>query len=146
MRGWRQEERRGHGTLASRGDAAAGRDADAEAALGEPEVEVDGFLEHVLVEVEAKLSGAQGAKLPEHDVLGQTAHAVALRESRRLHQDVHSLLERAPHERAGFNPVDAVPGDGHEVSAVGHHLDQDGEVAVVDVRAVKLDNPAELFK
>ena len=51
MRGWRQEERRGHGTLASRGDAAAGRDADAEAALGEPEVEVDGFLEHVLVEV-----------------------------------------------------------------------------------------------
>ena len=46
----------------------------------------------------------------------------------------------------GFNPVDAVPGDGHEVPAVGHHLDQDGEVAVVDVRAVKLDNPAELFK
>ena len=79
VRGRGQEERRGHGApLASRRDAATGGDADAQAPLRQTEVEVHRLLEHVLVEVEAELSGAQGAELPEHDVLGETVHAVAL--------------------------------------------------------------------
>ena len=147
MRGRGQEERRGHGApLASRRDAATGGDADAQAPLRQTEVEVHRLLEHVLVEVEAELSGAQGAELPEHDVLGETVHAVALRERRRLQKNVHGFLEGAPHERSSLHAVDAVPGDGHEVSPIGHHLDEDGEVAVVDVRAVKLNHAAKLLE
>jgi hypothetical protein len=96
--------------------------------------------------VQAELAGAERAKLPEHDVLGQSAHAVALGEGGGFHEDVHRLLERAAHERPRLDAVDAVARDGHEVPAVRHHLDENREVAVVDVRPVKLDHPAELLQ
>ena len=96
--------------------------------------------------MEAELARAEGAELPEHDVFAQAAHAVALGKRRRLHEDVHRLLERAAHQGSRLHAVDAVPGDGHEVPAVRHHLDQDGEVAVVDVGAVELDDAAEFLQ
>ena len=48
-----------------------------------------------------------------------------------LHQDIHRLLEGAPHEGPGVLPVDAVPGDGHQVTLGRHHVTQHGQVAVV---------------
>ena len=45
---------------------------------------------------------------------------------------------------ARVDAVDAVARDGEQVAAEGHHVAQDGEVAVVDVRAVELDHGAQL--
>ena len=59
-----------------------------------------------------------------------------------LHQNVDGLLEGATHERARLDAVDAVPRDGEDVAAVGHHVAEHGEVAVVDVAAVELDHGA----
>eukprot|EP00982_Pelagococcus_subviridis_P006180 30000-Pelagococcus_subviridis.AAC.2 len=94
----------------------------------------------------AKLARPERAELPEHDVLGETGHAIALRERGGFHQDVHRLLEGAAHERPGLHAVDPVPGDRHQVPTVRHHLDEDREVAVVDVRAVELDDASEFLQ
>ena len=50
----------------------------------------------------------------------------------------------AYHQRARLDAVDAVARDGEDVAAVRHHVAQDGQVAVVDVRAVELDDGAQL--
>ena len=96
--------------------------------------------------MQAELARAERTKLSQHDVLRQTRHAIALGKRRSLHEDVHRLLERASHQRSSLHAVDAVSRDAHEMASVGHHLDQDGEVAVVDVRAVKLDDAAKLLE
>ena len=54
-----------------------------------------------------------------------------------LHEDVDCLLKRTSHESPGVLPVDAVPGDGHQVTLGRHHVAQHGEVAVVDVQTVE---------
>ena len=59
-----------------------------------------------------------------------------------LHQNVHGLLEGATHERARLDAIDAVSRDGEDVPAVSHHVAQHGEVAIVDVAAVELDDGA----
>ena len=59
-------------------------------------------------------------------------------------EDVDSLLEGGLRERPILVAVDAVAGDGHEVAAAGHAVDQSRQVAVVDVRAVELDHAADL--
>jgi hypothetical protein len=114
------------------------------AAIEVRELHLDGLLEHLLIEHEAELARAELAQLAEHDVLRYALELVALRERRSVVEDVHCLLEGAPHERAGVVAVDAVARDGHHVTAVGHDLRQDSQVAVVHVRPVELDHVAEL--
>jgi len=123
----------------------AGRHAG-EAVAVEERVKVGGLrqLEHVGVEEELKLAGADRRELAEHDVLRDALHQVRLGEAGRLHQHVDRLLERAAREGAVVDAVDSVARDREQVAAVRHHVAQDGQVAVVDVRAVKLDHRAQL--
>ena len=60
-------------------------------------------------------------------------------------QDVDGLLKAALTQGPILVAVDAVAGDGHEVAAAGHAVNQGGQVAVVDVAAVKLDDVADLL-
>ena len=113
-------------------------------ALHALEVQLDGVPEHLFIQVQAKLCRPHGAELPEHDILRHTPEIVLLSELARRHQDVHCLLEAAAHKGARVLSVDAVPGDGHEMAAVGHHIAQNCDVAVVHVRAVELNHVAEL--
>mmetsp|Transcript_15235 Transcript_15235/g.35011 ORF Transcript_15235/g.35011 Transcript_15235/m.35011 type:complete len:818 (+) Transcript_15235:946-3399(+) len=101
-------------------------------------------LEHLRVEVELKLARAERRELAEHDVLRDALDVVRLRVDGRLHEHVDRLLEGATHERARVDAVDAVARDGQQVASVSHHVAQDGQVAVVDVRAVELDDRSQL--
>ena len=143
----REAVRGGHRALAAKGAATVGgrvtRVEGLEVAFVD---EGRRLLEHLLVQVELKLAGAERSELSEHDVLGDTAHVVGLRVHGGLHQHVDRLLEGAAHERARVDAVDAMARDGEQVAAEGHHIAQDGKVAVVDVRAVKLDDGAQLLK
>ena len=84
--------------------------------------------------------------MAEHDVLGDAGDGVGLGKGRGLEQNVDRLLEGGAHQCAGLDAVDAVARDGHQVAAVGHDVAQDGEVAVVDVRAVERDDVAHLLE
>lgn len=61
-------------------------------------------------------------------------------------QDVHGLLEAALLQGPVVCAVDAVPRDGHEMTAAGHRLAQNRQVPVVHVRPIKLDHTAHLLE
>jgi len=105
---------------------------------------VDGVLQHVIVEQELKGASADRRELAQHDVLAHARHPVRLSKDGGAEQDVHRLLKGAAHERAGVIAVDPMAGDGHEEAAVRHDVGEDGQVAVVHVRAVKLNHTTHL--
>ena len=49
-------------------------------------------------------------------------------------------------QRAILRAVDTMASDCHEVTAPGHGVTQDGQVAVVDIGAVKLNHTSQLFQ
>jgi len=51
-----------------------------------------------------------------------------------------------PRLRTRVLAIDAVPRDGQQVAARGHDVAQDGEVPVVDVGSVKLDDGTQLLE
>ena len=103
-------------------------------------------MQHLLVQQQCERSRPDVAELAQHDVLAHAAHHVLLCKSSSLEKDVHSFLEAAPHERPCLHAVDAMACNSHQVAAVGHHLHQNSEVAVVDVGAVKFDDASQLFE
>ena len=72
-------------------------------------------------------------------------HGVLLSKHGSPEEDVRSLLERGLLEGPTLIPVDAMPGDGHEVASGGHAVAEDGQVAVVDVRAIELNHTPHLL-
>ena len=61
-------------------------------------------------------------------------------------QDVNSLFKGALLQRAILCPVDAMPCDGHEVTASGHGVTKDGQMSVVDIGTIKLNHTSQLLE
>lgn len=61
-------------------------------------------------------------------------------------QDVNSLFKGALLQRAILCPVDAVPCDGHKVTASGHGITKDGQMSVIDIGTVKLNDTSQLLE
>lgn len=61
-------------------------------------------------------------------------------------QDIHCLLKGALLQGSVLCAVDAVASDGHEMAAPCHGVTQDSQVAVVHVRAIKLNHTTQLFQ
>lgn len=56
----------------------------------------------------------------------------------------YRLFKRALHERAGVLSVDAVTGDGHQVTSAGHGVAQERKVAIVHIGTIKGDDVVQL--
>mmetsp|Transcript_5666 Transcript_5666/g.17417 ORF Transcript_5666/g.17417 Transcript_5666/m.17417 type:complete len:285 (-) Transcript_5666:3753-4607(-) len=102
------------------------------------------MLKHLGVEEEFKLARADWGELAKHDVLRYALHVVTLGEASCFHEHVNRLLERAAGEGAVVDAVDAMTSHRQEVTSVRHDVAQDGEMAIVDVRAVELDHGTQL--
>ncbi len=94
----------------------------------------------------AHAPGAEGAQLPRHDAAAHAHAVLLLRVQRRLVQHVGGLLERAAHERRRLQPVDAVAVERHDPAVAADGVDEQHEVAVVDVRAVEADHAPDLLE
>lgn len=97
-------------------------------------------LAFVGVEQQVETPGTHAGQLTHDDVLRHAAHRIHFRVTRRVHQHVNGLLERASHERSGVLSVDSMTRDGHQVSLGCHHVAQQSQVPVVDVQAVELQH------
>jgi hypothetical protein len=64
--------------------------------------------------------------------------------SGRLHENVHRFFEGAAGQGASLLSVDAVTGDGHQVTLGRHDVAQQRQVAVVDIGAVEGDDMRHL--
>lgn len=60
-------------------------------------------------------------------------------------KDVHCLLKAALPKRTILIAIDAVPGDGHEVAAAGHAVDERRQVPIVYVGSIELDDVSNLL-
>ena len=61
-------------------------------------------------------------------------------------QDVNSLFKRALLQGTILCPIDAMPCDGHEVTASGHGVTKDGQMSVVDIGTIKLNDTSQLLE
>lgn len=109
-------------------------------------VEGDSIAEHGFVEVEVEASCSQGCQLTQHDVLGNSLKVIVLRENGSIHQNFHSLLERATHHRTRVHTIDTVTSDSHQVTTIGHHISKSGKMAIVDIGTIERNHSSELFK
>jgi len=106
---------------------------------------LNGIEEHVTIEEEIKGTGSTVEKLAEHDILGDSAKMITLGERSGLKEDLGGLLEGAAHQGTGLDPIDAVARDGHQMSAIGHDVRENGEMTIVDVGAIEGDHFPKLL-
>ncbi len=99
----------------------------------------------VLIEIKLERAGSNRCHLAQDDVLRDTIACIELGRGTGLEKNLDSLLKGASHERTGFVSVETVPGDGNQVALVGHQVNQQGQVAVVDVGAVKSNDVKDLL-
>ena len=94
----------------------------------------------------AEFTRTDWTELAKHDVLTHTRHSVPLGKRRRFHENIDGFLERTSHQRTSFRTINTVARDGHQVTSVRHHLDENCQVSVIDVRTVEFDDASEFFQ
>lgn len=102
--------------------------------------------EHVNIHVQLKATSAHRRHLTQNDILANTLAVINVTHHCSLEQDFHSLLECASHESALAGTVYTMAGNRHERALARHDINKECNVAVVDVRTIKLNNIADLLE
>jgi len=106
----------------------------------------DGVIECVIVEKHSKRTRSKWRKLSEDDILRHASKGVSLRIHRCIHKNFSCFFERAPHEWARVNTVDAMSRDRHEKPSKSHCIAQDSKVTIVHIRTVKRNHSSNLVQ
>ena len=93
----------------------------------------DHILQHIDIESDIKRPRAHWCHLSEHDVLCDTVAVVLLANRGCLHENFDGFFERTSHQSTGISSVDAVTGNSHQSSSVGHEIAKKCEMPIVDV-------------
>jgi len=94
-------------------------------------------------QIETTRTGA--SELPQHDVLRDSLHVVALAVGSCFHENVDGLLEGASHETSQVLSINSVTRDGHQVTLGAHDVAKERQVTVVDVGTVERDDTIHLL-
>jgi len=61
------------------------------------QVQVNGVLQHLFVEMNAEFTRTDWTELAKHDVLTHACHSIPLGKRRRFHENIDGFLERTSH-------------------------------------------------
>jgi hypothetical protein len=103
----------------------------------------DGGLQGVLVEEELHGAGTERSHLAQHYILGYAVAPVDFAVASSLEQNLDGLFKGAAHQSRGISTVDAMSGNAHQISLGGHDITEQGQMAVVYIGTVGLDDLAE---
>lgn len=97
-------------------------------------------LEHLDVQRDVEGAGTHWSELTEQDAFCDSGAVISFSNRCSFHQDLDRLFEGTSHERASVGSIDTVTSDSHEVSAIRHHVHEQGQMSVIDTRTSKLDD------
>jgi hypothetical protein len=100
-------------------------------------VVLDHSEQHCVVHDQVELSSTHRSELPEHDVLRHTSAIIELTKTSSFEKNLNSLFERTAHQCSSVVSVDTVTGDGHQKTALGHDVNEQGLVTMIDIGSVE---------
>jgi len=84
--------------------------------------------------------------LSQHDVFGHTLEVVLLGKNGGFEQNFGRFFERATHEGSGFDTIDTVSGDTHQMPSICHDVRQNSKMSIIDVTSIKTDDSSQFFE
>jgi hypothetical protein len=84
--------------------------------------------------------------LTKHDVLRHASAVVKFAKARGFEQNLDSLFEGTTHQRTGIVAVDSVTSDGHQKTTLGHDVDQQSHVTMINIRTIERQHHSQLVE
>lgn len=92
------------------------------------------------IQQQIETAGSHSGQLSHDNILGHSSHRIHFGVSSGIVQHVHSFFEGTSHKSTGVLSVDTVTCDGHQVTLCSHDVTKQGQMTIVYVKTVELQN------